>query len=212
MHSKQLILIPAYFSHECKPVDPVCWRCTVLYVGAGSASCLDGSHERVTVCDLADEEYAAVMNDIDDVGEGRRGLTGATFMSRLGAVLSRCVRITTIELVKEDARVDLIRHYIEEHYLEELSLNALANISGMNKYHMIKCFNSAYNISPLAYQKCLRIEHARAQIHESNKLCDLALEYSFYDQPHFSRLFKRVYGITPAQYRRLQATPISYKT
>jgi AraC-like DNA-binding protein len=54
-----------------------------------------------------------------------------------------------------------------------------------------------------AYVHGLRIEWARTRIaRDDTPLADLALDAGFADQAHFSRVFRRVTGSTPSQYRR----------
>ena len=66
-----------------------------------------------------------------------------------------------------------------------------------------RAFESIMETTPGAYITTIRINKARKLLSESNKtISDIAEECGFYDQSHFTKIFKRMRGITPGGYRR----------
>ncbi|PIQ27362.1 hypothetical protein COW36_15540 [bacterium (Candidatus Blackallbacteria) CG17_big_fil_post_rev_8_21_14_2_50_48_46] len=82
------------------------------------------------------------------------------------------------------------------------SLDHLAQIACLSKYHFLRLFRAAYGCTPYQYQLQLRIEKS-AQLLRCTKLSvqDIAFSMGFDDPSSFSRLFYRQWGLYPSQYR-----------
>ncbi len=99
--------------------------------------------------------------------------------------------------------MQIVRDYLEANFLEKISLDELASISGLSKYHLLRNFKKTYLTSPHAYQTMLRINYAKQMLKEnsSEPITTIAQEAGFYDQSHFIKTFKLYYGTTPWGYR-----------
>ncbi|WP_299457178.1 helix-turn-helix domain-containing protein [uncultured Microscilla sp.] len=73
--------------------------------------------------------------------------------------------------------------------------------------HLIATFKSVVGITPHKYLQLLQLNHALQRMIDcpGQKLTEIALEYGFYDQSHFIRVFKRYAGISPLKFRSQQA-------
>ncbi len=87
--------------------------------------------------------------------------------------------------------------YIHENFLENLSLDEIAFVSGLSKYHFIKLFKEKTGLTPHKYIIDLRIEHAKILMKKNIPFSQIALYCGFSDQSHFIRSFKKHYGYTP---------------
>lgn len=74
---------------------------------------------------------------------------------------------------------------------------------GLSKERCNRIFRRVYNISIQAYYLNEKAAHARTLLATRRPLTDIALECGFYDQSHFTRVFKEIYQISPARYRAL---------
>ena len=84
-----------------------------------------------------------------------------------------------------------------------LWLDDLAMIAGMSKYHFAKSFRQAMGIPPHQYLVQARIEKARGLLgDEMMSLPQIASRVGYADTGQFSAQFRRVIGLSPAQYRR----------
>jgi len=92
--------------------------------------------------------------------------------------------------------------YLHENYLEKITLDNLADVSGLNKFDLIRLFNKKCGVSPHGYLMTLRINHAKKKLLKDMSIAEVATEVGFYDQSHFSKTFKQYMGITPDYYRR----------
>ena len=97
--------------------------------------------------------------------------------------------------------------HIDRHYKEDIPLADLAVTAGMSKSTFRRVFTMRLSISPGEYISTIRINHARKLLAETSATVDqIAHECGFYDQSHFTKIFKRMRGITPGEYRRRHRT------
>lgn len=92
--------------------------------------------------------------------------------------------------------------YLHNYYLENISLDILADISNLSKYHFIKVFYEKTGITPYQYIINLRLEFALSLMKEKLPLSEISFICGFSDQSHFIRNFKKRYGITPSNFLR----------
>lgn len=96
--------------------------------------------------------------------------------------------------------------YIEQHLGTKLTTEEIAAAIGLSKSHFSRAFKSTLGSSPMAYVAARRVERAKHLIVGSvESLAVVALECGFADQSHLNRLFRRVVGVTPGQWRRSSA-------
>ncbi len=88
------------------------------------------------------------------------------------------------------------------------SLPELAKLAGVHPSHLARSFQRTQGASVGDYQRGLRIEQARkALAGHDRSIAEVAAMAGFSDQSHFARVFKRLTGETPRDYRhRVQRT------
>jgi AraC family transcriptional regulator len=92
--------------------------------------------------------------------------------------------------------------YIQAHLTQELSLDALAQLSGFSPYHFARLFRGALGESPHQYVLRQRVERARTLLEQPDlPLVAVALATGFANQSHLTEQFKRQLGVTPSAYR-----------
>ncbi len=93
--------------------------------------------------------------------------------------------------------------YIEANLEGDLTIDRMASIACLSKYHFARAFKQAVGQSPHRYVSAKRIERAKALlIHGDRSLVDIALALSFSCQANFTRAFRQAAGQTPSQYRQ----------
>ncbi len=101
----------------------------------------------------------------------------------------------------------LLNQYIEENLDRNLSLAELAGVVQLSVFHFTRKFRTEFGCPPHAYVMRKRIERAKAQLARvSVPLKVVAASSGFSDQSHMTRLFRRLLGVTPAEYRKATAT------
>ena len=75
--------------------------------------------------------------------------------------------------------------------------------SGLSRFDLARQFKARYGTSPYRYSVQRRLGWAREKI-GTRPLAELALDAGFSDQAHFTRAFRRTYGVTPGRYKELR--------
>ena len=96
-----------------------------------------------------------------------------------------------------------IRHYIDTHYKEALSLDDLARETHINKFYLAHTMKEEYGMSPINYLISRRIEESRYLLQETNmSMSQIARVLGFSSASYFSQSFRRAEGISPIEYRK----------
>jgi AraC family transcriptional regulator len=82
-------------------------------------------------------------------------------------------------------------------------LSAVAAAAGVHPGHLARAFRSYYHCTLGEHVRQLRVERACLLLRGNTPLAEIALGIGFADQSHFSAVFKRHTGMTPAAYRRI---------
>jgi AraC family transcriptional regulator len=91
--------------------------------------------------------------------------------------------------------------YIEDHGDGDMSLDSLAQLANLSRFHFTRMFKLSTGVSPMTYVELSRIRKAQALIKQANlSLAAIALEVGFADQSHFARRFRFHIGCTPSDY------------
>lgn len=92
--------------------------------------------------------------------------------------------------------------FMENHYMEDISIEQVLDISHYSQRHFIRLFSAAYNTTPQKYLMNIRIRRACALLRESSlPVTEVAIRCGFGDSNYFSRAFRKAKGVTPSQYR-----------
>ena len=85
-----------------------------------------------------------------------------------------------------------------------MTLDELAEVAGLSKYHFLRQFSQAVGMTPGAYLRTLRLCQAARKLRSSElPILEIALSVGFADHPSFSRAFARHMGMTPSEYQKL---------
>ena len=105
------------------------------------------------------------------------------------------------------AQRQLLDQYLEENLDRNLSLAELAGVVQLSVFHFTRKFRAEFGCPPHAYVMRRRIECAKTQLARGNfPLKVVAANSGFADQSHMTRLFQRLLGVTPAEYRKAAKT------
>jgi AraC-like DNA-binding protein len=96
-----------------------------------------------------------------------------------------------------------------------LSLQAMADMAGVSRFHLLRVFSQVTGATPHAYILQQRVRLARRLLAAGQELGQASADSGFADQSHMTRAFVRQLGMTPARYRQVVSEPkraISFKT
>jgi AraC family transcriptional regulator len=104
------------------------------------------------------------------------------------------------------AQLRRVTEYIEAHLAERISLVELAQLVGTSQSHFCHAFKATTGLPPHRWQLDARIQRAQALLsRRRSSIIDVALATGFADQSHFTRVFRRVVGETPGNWRRMRS-------
>jgi AraC family transcriptional regulator len=103
----------------------------------------------------------------------------------------------------DQRRLFRVLDYIEANVEGDLTIDRMASIACLSRYHFARAFTQAVGQSPHRYVSTKRLERAKALlIHGDRSLVDIALALGFSCQANFTRAFRQATGQTPSQYRQ----------
>ena len=92
--------------------------------------------------------------------------------------------------------------YIESHLADELSLDGIAGVAGISRFHMVRAFAAATGLSVMRYVRVRRLsEAARALAAGAPDILDVALDADYGSHEAFTRAFRDHFGVTPEAVR-----------
>lgn len=95
------------------------------------------------------------------------------------------------------------RDYLHAHFHENIGLDELARVCGVDRFRLSRAFKAAFGIAPHGYLIQLRLVRARRLLALGTTPADVASDLGFADQSHLGRWFRRANGLTPGAYRNL---------
>ncbi len=95
-----------------------------------------------------------------------------------------------------------VKWYIDAHFKEKITLDALAEIAGVNKYYLAHSFKEEYGVSPIQYQAERRIDESRYLIRGTDLPIGRIVQMLGFSSPsYFAQMFRRAEGVSPSEYR-----------
>lgn len=95
--------------------------------------------------------------------------------------------------------------YIETNHTKKLYLDEIAKRANLSKYHFCKIFKILTDQTVIEYVNTVRIEKAKKLLKKSLfNITEICYKVGFCDISNFNRIFKKVVGISPSEYRENQ--------
>lgn len=101
--------------------------------------------------------------------------------------------------------VQMAQEYIAEHYTEKLSLAEAAEAVGISGGYLSSLFTQNLNCSFVDYLNQVRIDRACTYLEQNSlKNYEIAYRVGFQDEKYFSKIFKKIKGMSPKEYRDIK--------
>jgi AraC-like DNA-binding protein/ligand-binding sensor protein len=111
-------------------------------------------------------------------------------------------RIVVQEQNAEPPVITRAKQFITEHQTEELSLDQVAKSVHTSKFYFCKMFKKTTGVNFTDYLSRVRTERAKNLLLNPNlRVSEIAYEVGFQSLTHFNRVFKRILGQSPTEYR-----------
>lgn len=100
-----------------------------------------------------------------------------------------------------------IKAYVEEHYADQhISLNSLSDEFGISPKYISKLFKDEFGVKFVDYLVSIRVEQAKKMLCETTEsIRDIAAGVGYTHSLSFIRVFKKIVGLTPGDYRKVTA-------
>ncbi len=102
----------------------------------------------------------------------------------------------------DDETVKNAINYMLSNFNSELSLDSIAEIVGISKYHFIRKFKKITGYTPMQYLNMQRCEIAKSLLNESYTVKQVSELTGFYNSSYFSKVFQSVTGKLPSEYKQ----------
>ena len=119
-----------------------------------------------------------------------------------GLILFRLLRHTVVPEREQPLDVPRLQSYIQEHLREPVTLADLARQAHLSPTHFARVFKQQFQVSPIYYLLQQRVSLAASLISETSMpFKEISQAVGYADPYYFSRLFKKMTGLSPTAYR-----------
>lgn len=124
--------------------------------------------------------------------------------------LSNCYEKVTDRQHRSLINISRVLNYIEQNYQTHISLKVLSEISYMSESTLLRKFHEALNVNPIQYLQKYRIEKACQLLTNTDMLVtEVAFEVGFNSLNYFCRYFKKMVGLSPRSFRKIDSCVMS---
>ena len=100
-------------------------------------------------------------------------------------------------------KLKLILKYIENHYMDKITIEEIANEVGLSQSHFMKYFKNTMGTSFIDYLNEYRLTMAsRLLLSSDSSILAIASEVGYENLSYFNRTFKKRFAMTPREYRK----------
>ncbi len=104
---------------------------------------------------------------------------------------------------EQNESIKRVCDFISYNFAANLSLKKMSEIACLSQFHFQREFKRIMQITPHEYLSDFKIREAKKMLSNSEDVADIAYQLGFYDQSHFSRIFRKTVGIPPGKYSKI---------
>ena len=151
--------------------------------------------------------YTKLLDDLYELAAGSDYIRDMRINEKLNVLLTYLMEESwnpdeIKQREKREKKLFPVRKFLDQHFEEKISLDELADVFFINKYHLARSFKEQFGVSIYTYLQNVRITKAK-QLLRFTKLSmeEISLQCGLGSGYYFSRVFKSVEGISPREYR-----------
>ncbi|HKT62733.1 MAG TPA: AraC family transcriptional regulator [Burkholderia sp.] len=110
-------------------------------------------------------------------------------------------RLQPAVLASDEPRVEAMRERLAADLTCTVTLDDVAQAAGLSPFHAARLFTRTTGMPPHAWRNQLRLQRALAPLRAGVPIADVAAASGFVDQSHFTRHFKRMFGVPPGRWQ-----------
>lgn len=113
----------------------------------------------------------------------------------------KSLAITPSKKITKECR--FVEQYIDEHFMEDITLQTLSDLTYLNKYYLVHAFKNYKGVSPINYLINRRLLEAKHLLDTTNyPISKISSAVGFSSQSYFSQVFRKETGMSPNSYRQ----------
>lgn len=153
------------------------------------------------------QQLARLIAEETTAPSGLDDIYGASLVTSLISVLAMIKPTVAADRGKLPPRhLRRVMDHMTENYARNITLKELADLVGLSPSYFSEAFKRSTGLPPHRWQMAKRVGEAKRMLEESQMSpTEVAIAAGFSDQAHFTRVFRRFEGTTPAAWRRAKS-------
>lgn len=132
---------------------------------------------------------------------------GANLLAQILTYIPQLRPIAKAQQMADKFDLEKVHSLMQASLHDQLNLDTLAQAVNLSKFHFIKCYKELTDTTPINYFIHLKIERACHLLDISTKsIKEISYNLGYEDTYYFSRIFKKIMGISPSEYRKMRVS------
>lgn len=151
--------------------------------------------------------FTDMLTDLYDLASSSDYIRDMRINEKLGTLLTLLMEQSwhpeSVTVSRKRMELASVKEYLDEHYTEKIALDNLAEHFFINKFYLSKIFKETYGTTVNNYLISKRITRAKQLLRFTDMTVDeVGAAVGMGDANYFSRMFRKVEGISPREYRK----------
>lgn len=175
---------------------------------------LNNRHYGIYNCDTIKDSMHSILNMLLTEAEEAYMHYDISCQNLAEMFIIHIIRLQNLSLApsfdtKMSKECGIAKRYIDSNYMENITLDLLAELTHMNKFYLVHSFTKYTGMSPINYLTQKRIRVSMEYLASTDySIAQIASNVGFSSQSYFSQVFRKALGTTPLQYRKQQVKRI----
>ena len=159
-------------------------------------------------CGADVSQYSTILTDIYTLASSSDYIRDMRINGKLNDLLTLLMESSWHREAHTNApkkmEISQVKSFLDEHYKEKLSLESVAGHFFIDKHYLARLFKEQYGVTLVTYLQQVRITHAKRMLRFTDKsIEEIGLECGIGELNYFSRVFKKLEGVSPSEFRRV---------
>lgn len=151
--------------------------------------------------------FTSILTELYDIASSSDYIRDMRINEKLAALLTLLMEQSwhpeSVTISRKRMELSAVKDYLDEHYTEKIVLDDLSERFFINKFYLTKIFKETYGTTINSYLISKRITGAKQLLRFTDKTVDeIGNAVGMEDANYFSRMFRKVEGISPSEYRK----------